>query len=149
MGITVDAKAGKFYWSQKGSSKGGKGRGFPAGMLMPEGQDAKARSDIELLFDGLPEPIHLEIVPEMLYWTDRGEYPIGNTLNRAFVGPEGLAKEKKLGIGETQTGVVGLQHHERKTDLLATHFREAIGLKIDGHIPITDFGGSMYRFDTE
>lgn len=154
VGITVDAKAGKFYWSQKGPSKGGKGRIFRAGMLMPEGQDAKTRSDIELLFDGLPEPIDLEIVSDsqMLYWTDRGEYPIGNTLNRAFVGPEGPGREKELGIGETQTGVVKLEHHERKMDLLARHFHEAIGLKIDdvaGHIYITDLGGSVYRFDME
>ena len=154
VGITVDAKAGKFYWSQKGPSKGGKGRIFRAGMVMPDGQNAKTRSDIELLFDGLPEPIDLEIVSDsqMLYWTDRGEYPIGNTLNRAFVGPEGPGREKELGIGETQTGVVRLEHHERKTNLLARHFHEAIGLKIDdvaGHIYITDLGGSVYRFDME
>ena len=67
---------------------------FRAGMLVPEGQDAKTRSDIELLFDGLPELIDLKIVPEMLCWTNRGEYLMGNTLNRAFVGPEGLAREK-------------------------------------------------------
>jgi hypothetical protein len=38
-----------------------------------EGQDAKTRSDIELLFDGLPEPIDLEIVSDsqVVYWTDR------------------------------------------------------------------------------
>ena len=48
--------------------------------------------------------------------------------------------------------MVRLEHHEWKTDLLAMHFREAIGLKIDdvaGHICITDLGGSVYRFDME
>jgi len=42
-------------------------------MLMSEGQDAKTRSDIEWLFVGLPEPIDLEMVSQMLYWADRGE----------------------------------------------------------------------------
>ena len=39
-----------------------------------------------------------------------------------------------------------------RRDLLATHFHEAIGLKIGdvaGHIYITDLGGSVYRFDME
>lgn len=48
--------------------------------------------------------------------------------------------------------MVRLEHHERKTDLLARHFREAIGLKIDdmaGHIYTADLGGSVYRFDME
>jgi hypothetical protein len=112
----------------------------------------RRRGRISSCFDGLPEPIDPEIVLEMLYWMDHGEYPMGNMLNRAFVGPKGLAREKELGIGETQTGVVRLKHHERKTDLLATHFHEAIGLKIDdvaGHIYITDLGGSVYWFDME
>jgi hypothetical protein len=55
-------------------------------------------------------------------------------------------------IGETQTAVVRLEHHERKTDLLARHFHEAIGLKIDdvaGHIYIATLGGNVYRFDME
>jgi hypothetical protein len=74
---------------------------------------------------------------------------MGNTLNRAFVGPGG--EEKELGIGETKTGK-GTDHHERKMNMLARHFHEAIGLKIDGvggHIYITDLGGSVYRFDME
>ena len=153
VGITVDAKRGKFYWSQKGPSKGGQGRIFRANMTMPAGEDAKTRSDVEVLFDKLPEPIDLEIVPEsqMLYWTDRGEYPMGNTLNRAYVGLEGTGKETELGIGETKTAT-GKEHHELKKNLLARHFHEAIGLKVDGvggHIYITDLGGSVYRFDMD
>jgi len=35
-----------------------------------------------LLYDGLPEPIDLDIDPgaRMLYWTDRGDPPLGNTV---------------------------------------------------------------------
>ena len=38
-----------------------------------------------MLFDGLPEPIDLELdlKNRLLYWTDRGDPPRGNTVNRA------------------------------------------------------------------
>jgi 3-hydroxyacyl-CoA dehydrogenase len=129
VGIAVDPEAGKFYWSQKGPSKAGKGRIFRANMQMPEGSTASARSDAELLFNKLPEPIDLEYEPasQTLYWTDRGEYPLGNTLNKAFVGD-----------GQGEKGIV----------TLARHFHEAIGLKIDTvnrHVYLTDLGGAVYR----
>ena len=83
----------------------------------------------------MPEPIDLEFEPESqtLYWTDRGEYPLGNTLNAAYIG------ERK-----------GAEQREVKT--LARHFHEAIGLKIDSvnhHIYITDLGGTVYRFNMD
>jgi 3-hydroxyacyl-CoA dehydrogenase len=133
VGIAVDPQAGKFYWSQKGPSKAGKGRIFRANMQMPDGETASSRSDAELLFDRLPEPIDLEFEPESqaLFWTDRGEYPLGNTLNKAHVG-------KQAGGMCVVT--------------LARHFHEAIGLKIDAvnhHIYITDLGGTVYRFNMD
>jgi 3-hydroxyacyl-CoA dehydrogenase len=129
VGIAVDPQAGKFYWSQKGPSKGGQGRIFRANIALPDGETASSRSDVEMLFDNLPEPIDLEFEAEsqMLYWTDRGEYPLGNTLNAASVG-------------------AGVGNMEHKT--LARHFHEAIGLKIDAvnqHIYLTDLGGTVYR----
>jgi 3-hydroxyacyl-CoA dehydrogenase len=134
VGIAVDAKAGKLYWSQKGPSKGGQGRIFRANLQMAEGETTSSRSDVELLFDKLPEPIDLEFEEDSqtLYWTDRGEYPLGNTLNSAYVGP-----------GDKEGGQV-------KT--LARHFHEAIGLKIDTvnrHIYSTDLGGTVYRFNMD
>ena len=44
-------------------------------------------TNIELLFDGLPEPIDLELdlANRALYWTDRGDPPRGNTVNRAAI----------------------------------------------------------------
>ena len=38
-----------------------------------------------MLFDSLPEPIdlELELKNRVLYWTDRGDPPRGNTVNRA------------------------------------------------------------------
>ena len=55
----------------------------------------------------LPEPIDLALDrgEGTLYWTDRGDGPDGNTLNRARVGPGGLfgrevvARELAEGIG--------------------------------------------------
>lgn len=131
VGIAVDVKHGKFYWSQKGHSKAGQGRIFRANIEMPAGQTATTRTDIELLFEDLPEPIDLELDPETetLYWTDRGEHPMGNTLNRASVA-----------VGKSNV------------EVLARHFNELIGMKIDlanQHIYLTDLGGSLYRVDMD
>lgn len=122
----------KIYWTQKGASKAGQGRIFRAGIEIPLGESASSRSDIELLFDHLPEPIDLEIdtQAQVLYWTDRGEYPMGNTLNKANVGPGG----------------------DQKAVTLARHFHEAIGMKIDTinhHIYVADLGGAIYRFNMD
>lgn len=140
VGITVDAQAGKLYWTQKGPSKGGKGRIYRAGINMPKGDNAANRSDIELLFDKLPEPIDLEIVPEtqILYWTDRGNDPMGNTLNQASVSEENVRSS-------------GPRTDDEVT-ILARHFHELIGMKIDSvnqHIYLTDLGGSLYRYDMD
>ncbi|KAK5120091.1 hypothetical protein LTR85_006572 [Meristemomyces frigidus] len=137
VGIAVDAKHGKFYWSQKGPSKGGQGRLFRANIDMPTGKTAEDRDDIELLFDQLPEPIDLEIDSETqtLYWTDRGDFPKGNTLNKADV-----------------SGSVAPNEKRDDYQILASHFHEAIGLKLDDvnkHIYVTDLGGSVYRFDMD
>ncbi|KAF3007591.1 hypothetical protein E8E13_007643 [Curvularia kusanoi] len=134
VGVAVDPKAGKFYWSQKGPSKGGQGRIFRANIQIPEGESASSRSDVELLFDKLPEPIDLEFEDDSqtLYWTDRGEYPLGNTLNSAYVGDQSV--------------------DGKQVKTLARHFHEAIGLKIDAinhHIYITDLGGTVYRFNMD
>ncbi|KAF5858757.1 hypothetical protein ETB97_003811 [Aspergillus alliaceus] len=99
---------------------------------MPSGTTATTRSDIETLFDNLPEPIDLEIdsTNENLYWTNRGEFTFGNSVNRGYVGSE----NKK---------VAALQF-----TILTRHLHEAIGLRLDmvnKHIYFVDMGGSLYR----
>ncbi|KAK4183952.1 hypothetical protein QBC35DRAFT_77161 [Podospora australis] len=131
VGITVDEKRGKIYWTQKGPSKSNSGRIFRAGIDIPAGEKAATRSDIEPVFEHLPEPIDLEIdaETETLYWTDRGEHPRGSSLNTAFVG--------KL---------------KSRPEILARHFHEPIGLKLDlsrGRVFVTDLGGSVYIVDVE
>ena len=87
VGITVDPKLKKFYWTQKGPDNAGVGRIFRANIDIPKGESPAKRSDIEVLFDQLPEPIDLEldVANRILYWTDRGDPPRGNTVNRAPV----------------------------------------------------------------
>ena len=133
----MSPKLGKFFWTQKGVSKGGKGRIFTANIEMPVGQTPKTRDDVKCLVAGLPEPVDLELEEEtlQLYWTDRGELPFGNTLNRVQLTKSGLLMEAS-------------QKHE----VLTKHLHEAIGLKLDtknGHIYMTDLGGSIYQCDLE
>ena len=87
VGLTIDPKLRKIYWSQKGPDNAGLGRIFRANVEIPAGQTAATRSDIEIFFDGLPEPIDLELDHKnrVLYWTDRGDPPRGNTVNRASI----------------------------------------------------------------
>jgi hypothetical protein len=128
-GIAVDNEGGKFYWTQKGGDNAGEGRIFRASLEMPAGQTPATRKDIELLYDGLPEPIDLDLDPanRMMYWTDRGDPPRGNTVNRALMdAPSGDRKE---------------------SEILFTHLMEGIGLSSDlkgGRMFIADFGGSVY-----
>ncbi|MBE3044613.1 hypothetical protein IMZ48_19020 [Candidatus Bathyarchaeota archaeon] len=135
VGIAVDEGAGKIYWTQKGPSKAGKGRIFRAGVEIPSGESAGSRSDVELLFENLSEPIDLELdtAEQALYWTDRGEHPLGCSLNRVSLGA--------CGSGEKVT-----------PEILARHFHEPIGLKLDveSHkVYVADLGGSVYAVDLD
>ncbi|MEV0275886.1 hypothetical protein AB0I22_05795 [Streptomyces sp. NPDC050610] len=126
VGVTVDPVRGHLYWTQKGPAKGGKGRILRAGLDLPAGESAENRSDIEVLWQDLPEPIDLHLDSGRLYWTDRGAPPHGNTLNRAPVpGP----------------GATG-----QAPEILADGFTEAIGLAVDsreGIAYVSDLGGHI------
>src|SRR5882724_2224619 len=85
VGIAVDPERGHIYWTQKGPEKGELGRLFRANIEIPKSENAINRTDIEVLYDGLPEPIDLELdlKNRLPYWTDRGDPPRGNTVIRA------------------------------------------------------------------
>ena len=124
VGMALDVPGGKMYWSQKGS--GGNGRIFRADLEIPKGEDAAHRTDIETLFDGLPEPIDLDIdlANRMMYWADRGDPPRGNTVNRAPMDP-----------------------HNAAPQILVTGLKEGIGMALDvkdGRMFYTDLGGNVY-----
>jgi DNA-binding ferritin-like protein (Dps family) len=95
VGISVSKKLGKFFWTQKGHSKANEGRIFSSNLDMPKNSTADNRSDVEVVMEGLPECIDLEMDDDtgVLYWTDRGEIPFGNTLNKKQI--IGKAPEEK------------------------------------------------------
>lgn len=129
VGITVDVERGQIYWTQKGPDKAGQGRIFRASIEIPNGQTAANRTDIEVLFDNLPEPIDLDLDlnNRMLYWTDRGDPPRGNTVNRAPM--DGDLKKRQA------------------PEILLTHLMEGIGIALDlkgERMFLTDLAGSVY-----
>jgi len=129
VGIAVDVESGKFYWTQKGESKSGTGQIFRANIEIPQGKTPANRRDIELLYDGLPEPIDLDIDPtaRMLYWTDRGDPPRGDTVSRA---PLDSPPDRR-----------------NAPEIVFSHLMEGIGLALDvkgGRMFITDFAGTVY-----
>ena len=129
VGITVDPDRGQIYWTQKGPDDAGKGRIFRGDIDIPKGETAANRTDIELLFDGLPEPIDLELdlKNRFIYWTDRGDPPRGNTVNRASLDAD-------------------FTKHPTP-DILLTHLMEGIGIALDfkgDRMFITDLAGSIY-----
>jgi DNA-binding beta-propeller fold protein YncE len=129
VGIAVDADGGKFYWTQKGNDNAGQGRIFSANLQVPKGQTPANRQDIEVLYDNLPEPIDLDLDlgNRMIYWTDRGDPPRGNTVNRAPMGATAGKREEP--------------------ELVFNHLMEGIGLSLDlenKRMFLTDLGGSVY-----
>ncbi|EFY95697.1 3-hydroxybutyryl-CoA dehydrogenase [Metarhizium robertsii] len=142
VGVTVSPSTGKFYWTQKGPSKGNKGRIFRANIDFLPGEEAGNRTDIEVMFQNLPEPIDLDIdeAANVLYWSDRGELPTGNSINSARL-------DEARPVQGNATSVPG-----RDYTLLSRDLHEAIAVKLDlkkGHVYATDLGGSLYRLDAD
>lgn len=137
VGIAVSSKTGLFYWTQKGPSKSGHGRIFCAPIDTTEG-----RRHPVCVLDNLPEPIDLEFdeTSNILYWTDRGEVPYGNTFNRIRLDASGTGPATV-----SPDAVTGLRH-----EILAQNFDETIGLALDkaeGRWYISDMGGTIWIFD--
>jgi DNA-binding beta-propeller fold protein YncE len=127
VGVAVDHVGGHLYWTQKGPSDAGLGKILRAGIDVPAGESAASRSDIEVVFKDLPEPIDLEIehATRTLYWTDRGDPPHGNTVNRAVL--------------DTLDG--------SEPQIVVTHLMEGIGIALDpshDRMFVTDLGGNVW-----
>jgi sugar lactone lactonase YvrE len=128
VGVAVDVDGGKVFWTQKGPDNAGQGRIFRTGIDVPTGQTASNRADIEVLYDGLPEPIDLDLALDdrVLYWTDRGDPPRGNTVNRAPMDSGSLDRPAP--------------------EIVLTHLMEGIGIALDlagDRMFVTDFGGNV------
>jgi hypothetical protein len=129
VGIALDVERGKVYWTQKGPEKAGQGRIFRANLEIPEGQTPANRRDIEVLYNNLPEPIDLDLDlgNRIMYWTDRGDPPRGNTVNRA---PMDAAPGAR-----------------KEPEIVFNHLMEGIGLALDlenKRMFVTDLAGSVY-----
>jgi len=129
VGIALDVEGGKLYWTQKGPDNAGQGRIFRANLEIPKGQSPANRNDIEVLYENLPEPIDLDldIANRTMYWTDRGDPPRGNTVNRA---PMDVAPGKSIA-----------------PEVVVRDLMEGIGLFLDlkgGRMFFADLGGSIY-----
>jgi len=129
VGIALDVEGGKLYWTQKGAEKAGQGRIFRANLEVPVGQTPTNRQDIEVLYNNLPEPIDLDLDlgNRIMYWTDRGDPPRGNTVNRAPM--------------DATNG------NRPEPEIVFNHLMEGIGLALDldnGRMFVTDLAGSVY-----
>jgi hypothetical protein len=126
VGIALDVARGQIYWTQKGGDNANLGIIRRAAMEIPKGQDAAHRTDIEVLQERLPEPIDLDLDlrTRTMYWTDRGDPPRGNTVNRAPM--------------DKPTAPV---------EILVSGLHEGIGIALDlpgGRMFFTDLGGNVY-----
>jgi hypothetical protein len=126
VGIAVDPQRRKIYWTQKGPDNAELGKICRADIEIPKGETAANRGDIEVIFDRLPEPIDLELdlKNRVLYWTDRGDPPRGNTVNRASIDAKPEAPE-----------------------IVFDHLMEGIGIALDvagNRMFMTDLAGSVY-----
>ena len=129
VGITVDTDRGKFYWTQKGPDNAGVGRILRATIEMPKGESAANRSDIEVLFEALPEPIDLELdlKNRLIYWTDRGNPPTGNSVSRASMDADFKKRPAH--------------------DIVVTDLMEGIGIALHlagDRMFVTDLAGDIY-----
>jgi DNA-binding beta-propeller fold protein YncE len=129
VGITVDPIREQIYWTQKGPDNACMGRIFRTGIDVPKGEDPARRTDIEEWLNGLPEPIDLELdlKNRILYWTDRGNPPTGNTVNRALID-----------LSATRA---------RAAEIVVSDLMEGIGIALDipgNRMFVTDLGGSVY-----
>ena len=128
VGIAIDHNYDEVYWTQKGPDNGEVGRLFRAPIALRDSETPSTRTDIELVFDRLPEPIDLEIADGWLYWTDRGDPPRGNTVSRM-----------RLEVTD---------HDHGPLEIVFTHLMEGIGIALDAandRMFMTDLAGSIYR----
>ncbi|KAK9319166.1 hypothetical protein V1517DRAFT_333420 [Lipomyces orientalis] len=137
VGITLSKRLNKFFWTQKGQSKANEGRIFSASLEMPPGASPATRQDVDIIIDGLPECIDLEFDDEegVLYWTDRGEIPFGNTLNKKHIIGAPPSEEIKLG-----------------RQIIAQGLGEGIGLRLDKAnkcLYVADMTGHLWKCSTD
>jgi hypothetical protein len=133
VGIALDVDRAQVYWTQKGGNPANTGSIRRANLDIPPGMDAAHRADVEILLADLPEPIDLDLDlrTRMMYWTDRGDPPRGNTVSRASM-------DLPHRPGSAPRGDI---------EILFGNLQEGIGITLDAardRMYVTDLGGNVY-----
>jgi len=133
VGIALDSERGQVYWTQKGGNPANTGSIRRAAMEAPAGMDPADRSDVEILVSGLPEPIDVDVDlrTRMMYWTDRGDPPRGNTVSRAPMDPPKHVEPSQ----------------RPDVQILFGDLKEGIGIALDpprDRMYVTDLAGNVY-----
>ena len=133
VGIALDLTRNEMYWTQRGD-RSNDGSIQRVSVNIPKGEDPAHRTDIQVLFDGLPEPVDLALDPKTrtMYWTsDGGAGPAADTVSRAPMDPP-------AGYDPA---------HRKDQQILVSGLREGIGISLDanhGRMFFTDLGGKVY-----
>jgi DNA-binding beta-propeller fold protein YncE len=137
VGIALDVARGQMYWTQRGD-RSNDGSIRRASMNLPKGEDPAHRTDIQVLFDQLPEPVDLalDLKTRTMYWTsDGGEGPGADTVSRAPMDPP---IDLTGGFDPA---------HRKDQQFLVSGLNGGIGISLDldrGRMYFTDLGGSAY-----
>lgn len=133
VGIALDLARGQMYWTQRGG-RSNDGSIRRASINIPKGEDPAHRTDIQVLFDQMPEPVDLalDLKTRTMYWTsDGGDGPGADTVSRAPMDPP-------AGYDPA---------HRKDQQILVSGLRGGIGISLDlkrGRMFFTDLGGNVY-----
>jgi DNA-binding beta-propeller fold protein YncE len=137
VGIALDLTRNEMYWTQRGD-RSNDGSIRRASMNIPKGEDPAHRTDVQVLFDQMPEPVDLalDLKTRTMYWTsDGGTGPGADTVSRAPMDPP---------VGPTGKYDPA---HRKDQQVLVSGLRGGIGISLDlahGRMFFTDLGGNVY-----
>ena len=127
VGVAVDPARGHLYWTQKGPSDAGLGKILRARVDVPPAIPRPIGATSRCCSRACPSrSTSSSTTSGMLYWTDRGDPPRGNTVNRA---------------------PIDAAHGRSEPEILLTHLMEGIGIALDpggDRMFVTDLGGTIY-----
>src|SRR6266496_390900 len=121
-GVVVDFEAGHIYWTNMGVPSRNDGS--------IERADLNGQNRVTIVGESktfTPKQLHLDLKKRLLYWTDRGDPPRGNTVNCASIEAD-------------------FTKHPTP-DILLTHLMEGIGIALDfkgDRMFLTDLAGTIY-----
>lgn len=133
VGIALDLARGQMYWTQRGD-RSDDGSIRRASLDIPKGEDAAHRTDIQVLFANMPEPVDLalDLKTRTMYWTsDGGDGPGADTVSRAPMDPPSEVDPA----------------HRKDQQILVSGLNGGIGISLNlkrGRMYVTDLGGNVY-----